>query len=142
MRWICILWLVAASPAWADEVYSPVTPIPGDVIAGYHVDSLYILTPRTGTEAEVNIAVSPMQADGSCVRGPGGGCVQIRKVYQGSEASALINALNTANLSTNSLRKRILTKLAADGVIPSGESIRGTPGVPNLPTPTATTAGE
>lgn len=41
--------------------------------------------------------------------------------YDGAEAKALMQSLNTANLSTgNSLQKRILTKLTADGQLPAG----------------------
>lgn len=41
--------------------------------------------------------------------------------YVGPEAETLMQSLNTANLSTgNSLQKRILNKLTADGKIPAG----------------------
>ena len=38
--------------------------------------------------------------------------------YVGPEAMSLIKFLNTANLSTKSMHKRILEKLAADGLLP------------------------
>lgn len=45
--------------------------------------------------------------------------------YSGAEATNLMVILNTANLSTNSLHKRTLAKLIADGKL-SG-TITGTP---------------
>ena len=46
--------------------------------------------------------------------------------YAGNEASALMTVLNTANLSTTSLQKRVLQKLTTDGKLPAG-SVTGTP---------------
>lgn len=45
--------------------------------------------------------------------------------YTGDEAIALIKQLNTANLSTKSMHKRILEKLSADGLLPG--SVVGAP---------------
>ena len=45
--------------------------------------------------------------------------------YTGKQAVQMIQSLNTANLSTKSLQKRILEKLAADGVLPG--TVSGTP---------------
>ena len=45
--------------------------------------------------------------------------------YSGAEATNLMRTLNTANLSTNSLHKRTLTKLIADGKLAG--TITGTP---------------
>lgn len=45
--------------------------------------------------------------------------------YSGTEAETLLRALNTANLSTKSLHRRILEKLTADGLL-SG-TVEGTP---------------
>lgn len=44
----------------------------------------------------------------------------------GSTAANIISALNTANLSTKSLQKRVLEKLVADGFLPAG-NVTGTP---------------
>ncbi len=46
--------------------------------------------------------------------------------YLGSEAVALMTVLNTANLSTASLHKRVLQKLVTDGKLPAG-TVSGTP---------------
>jgi hypothetical protein len=45
--------------------------------------------------------------------------------YQGLEAETMIRTLNTANLSTKSMHKRILEKLSNDGKLPG--TITGTP---------------
>lgn len=46
--------------------------------------------------------------------------------YEGAPATALMTAIAKANLSTNSLPKRIMNQLTADGKIPPG-SVTGTP---------------
>ncbi len=46
--------------------------------------------------------------------------------WQGAEATTLIRALNTANLSAKSLQRRVLERLATDGLLAPG-SISGTP---------------
>ena len=46
-------------------------------------------------------------------------------IYSGSTATTLMSALNKANLSTNSLHKRILNQLVTDGEI-SG-TVSGSP---------------
>jgi hypothetical protein len=48
--------------------------------------------------------------------------------YVGNEATTLIKTLNTANLTTKSMHKRILEKLANDGVLPG--TVSGTPDPP------------
>jgi hypothetical protein len=45
--------------------------------------------------------------------------------YTGQTAITMIKQLNTANLSTKSLQKRILEKLSADGFLPG--TVQGTP---------------
>jgi hypothetical protein len=52
--------------------------------------------------------------------------IEATALYEGSEASTLISQLNTANLSTKSLQKRILEKMAADGFLSAG-AVSGTP---------------
>lgn len=52
--------------------------------------------------------------------------VQSSRQYEGAEATALMVALNKANLTTNSLHKRVLNQLASDGKLPAG-SVTGTP---------------
>jgi hypothetical protein len=50
--------------------------------------------------------------------------------YTGKAATDYIKYINTANFTTNSLHKRILNKLAADGLIPGGGTVTGTPDPP------------
>jgi hypothetical protein len=45
--------------------------------------------------------------------------------YSGAEATAMIKQLNTANLTTKSMHKRILEKLSNDGKLPG--TVTGTP---------------
>lgn len=52
--------------------------------------------------------------------------VEILAEYTGSAAASLMTTLNTANMSTNSLYKRTLQKLVADGKLPAG-TVSGTP---------------
>ena len=40
--------------------------------------------------------------------------------YSGAQATALMIALNKANLSTNSLNQRVIAQLLADGKLPTG----------------------
>lgn len=46
--------------------------------------------------------------------------------YVGKKAVQMIQTLNTANLTTKSLQKRILEKLSADGLL-AGGTVSGTP---------------
>lgn len=48
--------------------------------------------------------------------------------YKGNQAVNMIKQLNTANLTTKSMHKRILEKLSADGVLPG--TVTGTPDPP------------
>lgn len=45
---------------------------------------------------------------------------RLRATYTGAEAEALMRALNQADLSTNTLHRRVLSRLLADGKIPTG----------------------
>jgi hypothetical protein len=54
--------------------------------------------------------------------------VLLNHQYIGAEAESMIRQLNTANLTTKSMHKRVLEKLAADGVIPG--TVTGTPDPP------------
>jgi hypothetical protein len=46
--------------------------------------------------------------------------------YEGPDALTLMKALNKANLSTQSLHRRILERLALDGLLPPG-TVSGAP---------------
>lgn len=51
--------------------------------------------------------------------------VQISHLYEGTDASTILSALNTANMSIKSLQQRALERLAADGVLGAG-TVTGT----------------
>ena len=78
----------------------------------FEVESLYLdrLTP------EIRIRISTTTAAGYIYR---------EFSYYGSTATSLMNTLNKANLTTNSLYKRIMNQLINDGFL-SG-SVLGTP---------------
>jgi hypothetical protein len=57
------------------------------------------------------------------VRGSDG--VEVSGEWTGATAVALMTALNTANLTTSSLVKRVLLKMQQDGFLPAG-AITGT----------------
>ena len=52
--------------------------------------------------------------------GPDGGKQMPPIYYIGTDAQTLLNQINTMNLTTNSLCKRILQKLINDGYLPAG----------------------
>ncbi len=52
--------------------------------------------------------------------------VNVFNEYLGAEAVSLMTILNTSNLTTASLHKRVLQKLVTDGKLPSG-TVSGTP---------------
>ena len=51
---------------------------------------------------------------------------ELKITYTGAEATALMNSLNKANLSTTSLIKRIFQQLTTDNKLPVG-NVTGTP---------------
>lgn len=50
----------------------------------------------------------------------------VQASYDGAIATSLMTTLNSANLATTSLHKRILLRLQADGFIPAG-TVSGVP---------------
>ncbi len=52
--------------------------------------------------------------------------VEVRAEWTGSTAVSLMTILNSANLSTTSLVKRVLQKMVTDGKLPAG-SVSGIP---------------
>jgi hypothetical protein len=52
--------------------------------------------------------------------------VDVHSQWEGATAVTLMRALNKANLTANSLHKRVITQLIADGFLPAG-TISGTP---------------
>ncbi len=92
------------------EVVTLTTPITPPARTGYTFCRLVL-----DLEAQVVQAV---------VRGTDG--VEVHGEWAGATAVGLMTTLNTANLTTNSLVKRVFTKMASDGLIPVG-TVSGTP---------------
>lgn len=89
------------------EVLIPASPEP---LTGYQVQNLFL------DWEHKRIVV--------CVRTPAG--MLVGRKYNGAKAAAMMKALNTADLGSKSLHRRILEALSSDGLIPSG-SILGEP---------------
>ena len=87
-------------------------PLPpqGTTVINYRVIELVMNWPN----AHVGVTLSDQE----------GGTVHC--TYDGAEAAALMLTHNTANLTNNSLHKRAINKLEADGKLPAG-TITGTP---------------
>lgn len=135
-----LLALLLVSPAWADELYVPATPpaLSEDVVTGYHIDELKLHSSLDGNTAGIEVILTPIRAGGLCARDPGGRCKQVTCTWRGTAASTMQNVLNTANLTSNSLRKRVLTQCAEAGFLPAAGTVSGTPGIPAVPTPLPT----
>jgi len=120
--------------ARADEVVIIATPPPvvRDVPVRWELTDFRL---RTDPPA-VDVRLIAKRADGDCALDARGECQYVAVRYLDADAVNLMNALNTADLRNNSLRRRVLNKLLADGYLGSG-TISGTPGLPTM-TPTAT----
>lgn len=138
LTFLLMLLMLAIAKAFGDESFIPSTPVApaDDTVTGYFVTEFGIRVPLGDTlGARVDVTVVGTKAPGVCaMKASPRECVRITVAYTGADAVTLINALNTANLTNNSLRKRVITKLQTDGFIPAG-SITGAAGVPTpLPT--------
>jgi hypothetical protein len=91
--------------------------IPSTTTAKYHVISILM-------DMETRIPPSP---DPGCIviNLRDNNNVQSNYQYTGAPAITMIKSLNTANLTTKSMHKRILEKLSADGLLPG--TVTGTP---------------
>ena len=85
------------------------TPVPAPTRTGYHVKRLDL------DWDDARIYVELRGNDGQI----------LAHSYEGAEATSLMVTLNKANLTANTLQKRIFTKLIADGVLVG--SITGSP---------------
>ena len=132
-------WLALGTTVWADETVTPTTPPPAVVntVDHYHLESLNIITPLSG-DPVILVRVVAVAPDGGCAK-TDGSCRVLDYQWRGERAEKIINNLLTANLTNNSLRKRILTKLLNDGVLPEG-TIVGTAGIPIITTTSTTSA--
>lgn len=74
----------------------------------------------------ITLMVLDWAAPAIIIRLLGSDNVEVRAEYAGNTALTLLSALNTANLSTASLHKRVLQRLVADGKLPAG-AVSGVP---------------
>lgn len=101
--------VLLACPVYAAEQLDLTTPIQAPSVTSYRVIALSMVWP-TG-----DIAIT--------LADPLGGTQTFS--YTGADGVALMQTLNTANLSVKSLHKRILEKLVADGKLTG--TVSGTP---------------
>lgn len=122
------LWLCTAAIALADEGVDIATPIPpqGDTVARYVVGELVL---RRFEPRYIEATVIGVKADGHFARNGSGDIIRVTHRWTDPQATTMLDQLNTANLTNNSLARRVLVRLQAGGVIPAG-SIGGPPGVP------------
>ena len=134
-----ILVCLIASAALADEtvVLTGPTPTPVSVVASLRLCHLHWDTNADGTSASLFVSLCALDNLGRCYRNQAGSCTEVSESFEAGQATAIFNILNTANLSANSLTKRVIQKMQADGSLGAG-TISGTPGVPALPTPLST----
>lgn len=137
LTFLLMLFMLAIARAFGDESFVPSTPVvPADEMAtGYFVTEFGIAIPLGDTAgARVDVTVVGTKAPGVCAMTRRHECYKVVVAYTGADAVTLINALNTANLTNNSLRKRVINKLVTDGFLPAG-AVTGAAGVPTpLPT--------
>ena len=86
------------------------TPVTKPTLATYTLASLHL----DWLAARVSVTVVGSDGQGIVVE------------YTGPTATAMMTALNTANLSVKSLYRRVLEKLVLDGKLPGG-TVSGTP---------------
>ena len=102
------------------EEYTLSTPetTPAVVNAGYKVTLLHF----DWSAGEIHVRLVGQNGEPLLTRYGGPGSSQAER----DDAIRMMRTLNTANLSTKSLHKRVLEKLSADGKIPPGTTT-GTP---------------
>lgn len=143
MRYVALFPAVLAAlatPIWA-EVWVSSTPLAParlpEAPAAYHLTEIRLAIDPPA----VVIRVEARRADGVCARDARDDCQTVVARYEGDEARALLNVLNSANLASRSLVRRVLERLQADGHLPAG-AIAGAAGVATTtPTASATPTG-
>lgn len=134
---LAVLAVLAVAPVRA-EVWVSSTPLaparPPEAPAAYHLTEIRLAIDPPA----VVVRVEARRADGACARDARDDCQVVVARYEGDDARALLNALNSANLASRSLVRRVLERLQTDGYLPAG-AIAGAAGVATTtPTPTAT----
>lgn len=90
------------------------------------METLTLTVPEANAAYEiVSLSLHWNQSLIRCTVKDGGG-KNVTHLYEGPAALTLMRQLNTANLSTASLHKRLLDRLVADGRLPGG-TVTGSP---------------
>jgi len=142
---LLIITLLASSAAYAGEGYdvTPAPAVPVDDSARYVIEQLTLLRPVAGKtvgsepqrRASVFIRFVGMKANGDCAVDSAGDCQRITvSIGDEERAITLLNSLNNADLTTNSLTKRIFGLTEVIAALGTG-AVSGTQ---DLPTPTPT----
>jgi len=99
-----------------DPVTTPPVNTPSKTTTKYHVVAITLNMEALGPAGEPGFVHIALKSDSGNL---------LTHFYEGPQAQTMIKTLNTANLTTKSLHKRVLEKLAADGVLPG--TVNGTP---------------
>ena len=116
--------MLATAPGAAQEVVTFTVPVYQSAgVSTFRVETLYLKRAMSATNpAEIRAQLREADAGSGFVEG---GKVVVC-AYDGALAASLIAALNTANLSTKSLERRVVERCQADGKIGAG-SMTGSP---------------
>ena len=149
-RLLLIPLLLLSSAAHASEGYDATVPgpaVPVDDSARYVIEQLTLLRPVAGKtagsepqrRASVFIRFVGMKANGDCAVDSQGDCQRITVSINDEErAITLLNSLNNADLTTNSLTKRIFGLTEVTAALGAG-TVSGAQDLPTLtPTPVNT----
>lgn len=113
-RHTAVVLLLVTVPARAQEVLTTTTAQFADTgVTTFRIANLYF----DWQHAQIDVTVKPFL---------NGAFVEDRRVfvahYTAAEATALMTALNKANLSVSSLHQRVIARLIADGKLPAGSA--------------------
>ena len=148
-RLLLIPLLLLSSAAHASEGYdvTPAPAVPVDDSARYVIEQLTLLRPVAGKtagsepqrRASVFIRFVGMKANGDCAVDSAGDCQRITvSINDEARAITLMNVLNNADLTTNSLTKRIFGLTEVTAALGAG-TVSGAQDLPTLtPTPVNT----
>lgn len=130
---IIALVLLAASVVHADEALVPaVTPTPANVLVSWRVTRLVIA--MQPNRPAFSVEFTALASDGTCLR-PYGSCLTVNCALTDAEAMTAASTLNIANLTNNSLTKRLIAWGQNQKCLPAG-SVTGSPGMSYVaPTP-------
>lgn len=81
------------------------------------LSNAYVVNPSSATSLKIESLFFDWKSEIICIRLYGDAVQYPPIYYRGTEAADLMRSLNTANLSTNSLNKRVMNKLINDGIV-------------------------